>query len=76
MSLYLKPESNPNVRLSGIPPDLQEKYDIGSELDVELIADGFYVKFVNKKGKPFRVDPTEFYVPGIKHTDLRAPYPE
>jgi hypothetical protein len=73
--MYLEPDKFiPNVHLSEIPLSLQEKYDIGSELDVQLVTDGFYVRFKNRKGKFFsRVEVDMFYLPEIKHTDLRAP---
>lgn len=62
----------PNTRLSNIPPDLQKKYKIGSELVVEAtgIFEGGRYKFINNDGKKVEVAAKDFSGRNVSVTDI------
>lgn len=52
----------PNTRISNIPATLQEKFNIGSEVDVEEtgVYEGGVYRFLNNAGQEVEVAAVEF----------------
>jgi len=55
------------VRLTNIPPNIQKRYNIGEELEVETdnTVCGGHFSGVNKEGQPLDIDGVELSNTGI-----------
>ncbi|MDD3531570.1 MAG: hypothetical protein PHV99_03220 [Candidatus Pacebacteria bacterium] len=60
------------MRLLKIPPEIQQIYNIGSELDVETdnSVSGGHFTFINKDGREMEMDAVEIYGQGIEYEML------
>lgn len=56
------------MRLFNIPPEIQQIYNIGSEVDVEADSsvNGGHFTFLNKKGVVVEMDAVEIYGQGVE----------
>ena len=64
--------NKPNMRLINVHPELQQMYNIGSQVDVcaDSSVNGGHFTFMNKAGKEISADAVEFCGYDQKYIDL------